>query len=309
MSELSDLHQNTSLNQPWLDDVPSFIRKVVPGAKSLRGPTIVHALYDANPDRRATLRYATDDAEHPEVVVKVNLFPLLAGSAEAHRLVSRCSPSNVPKVLAINEFGEGSMILFATFDGRPIDAASGPAALRELPKTLGQIQVACSIESANANGLETIKPGDILRKFDECLANIHTHFAAWEFDDGKIARAMGFAGAEVLSRLEPLRPKVARWIEVLEEPDIELSVEHGDCHAGNATCLADGTMLIFDWENSTRTHPFLSAEKLLTSGWAMDTDNSSGPWGYVRHFAESGRDEDSLSRRIRYAKQDVGSRV
>jgi hypothetical protein len=26
----------------------------------------------------------------------------------------------------------------------------------------------------------------------------------------------------------------------------------------------------------------LSAEKMLTSGWGLDTGNSGGPWGYVR---------------------------
>jgi len=235
-------------------------------------------LYDDGPDRRATLRFGTDDPAHPEVVVKVNLFPLLSGSAAAHRLVSRGSPSRVPRVIATDERGEGSMILLATFEGRAVEAGSLP----EMARTLGRIQIECAAESAGETGLETVTPAEIPRLFHECLANIEAHFAAWSGDEGKVAAAMGFPGAEVLDRLGGLRRRVDGWVEALEEPGIPLSIEHGDGHAGNGTCLADGRVLIFDWENASRSHPFLSAEKMLTSGWGLDTGKSGGPWGYVR---------------------------
>jgi hypothetical protein len=62
-----------------------------------------------------------------------------------------------------------------------------------------------------------------------------------------------------------------------------LSIDHGDCHSGNATLTADGSVLLFDWENACRSHPFFSMEKVLTAGWGLDTGNSGGPWGYVRN--------------------------
>lgn len=239
-------------------------------------------MYDDGPDQRATLRYGTDDPEHPEVVVEVNRYPLLYGSAAAHRLVSRCSPTKVPKVLAIDESGAGSLVLFAIFEGKSLDSFPSKEVLRELAMTLGTIQVECADAAANEPGLETIRPADLPRLFDECLANIEEHFDAWQSDEGKIEKAMGFPGHEVLDRLRPLKMDVERWVKALEEPAVPLSIDHGDCHSGNATRLDDGTILIFDWENACRSHPFFSMEKVLTAGWGLDTGNSGGPWGYVR---------------------------
>jgi hypothetical protein len=295
------------VDHPWLDAVPTFIREALPNVQSLRGPTNVYAMYDEGPDRRSTLRYVTDDPEHSEVVVKVNHYSFLSGSAAAHRLVSRCSPTKVPKVLAIDESGPGCLILFAIFEGRSLDSFPGTEPLQELARTLGKIQVACSVASADEPGLETILPADLPRLFDESMANIEEHFGAWQSDEGKIEKAMGFPGHEVLERLKPLRSNVERWVEVLEEPKVSLSIDHGDCHGGNSTVLNDGTVLIFDWENACRSHPFFSMEKVLTTGWGLDTGNSGGPWGYVRgtptqdevkraYLAEFGPTEPPLDR-------------
>ncbi len=269
-------------NRPWLDSVPDFIRRAIPSAKSVRGPTVVHALYDDSPDQRATLRYEVGDPNHREVVVKVNHFSFLSGSAAAHRLVHRCSPANVPEVITSEETGTGSMILLATFEGSPFDSASRPAPLRGMASTLARIQVDCTAESDSEAGLTTIEPADLPRMFEECFENIQAHYPVWQTDDGKLEKAMGFPAADVLNRLSNLRPNVGRWVQLLEESEIALSIEHGDCHSGNAILRSDGTVLIFDWENACISHPFLSAEKLLTSGWGMDTGNSGGPWGYIR---------------------------
>jgi hypothetical protein len=277
--QVTGTEENLLEDHPWLDTVPPFIQRALPNVKNLHGPAAVYAMYDDGPDQRATLRYGTDDPEHPEVVVKVNRYPLLSGSAAAHRLVSRCSPSKVPKVLAIDESGAGSLILFAIFEGKTLDSFPSKEVLRELAKTLGTIQVECAEVAANETGLETIRPADLPRLFDECLTNIEEHFDAWQSDEGKIEKAMGFPGHEVLNRLRPLKMDVERWVEALEEPEVALSIDHGDCHSGNATRLDDGTILIFDWENACRSHPFFSMEKVLTAGWGLDTGNSGGGRG------------------------------
>jgi hypothetical protein len=269
-------------NRPWLDSVTDFIRRAIPSAKSVHGPTVVHALYDDSPDQRATLRYVVDDPNHREVVVKVNHFPFLSGSAAAHRLVHRCSPTDVPEVIATEDIGTSSMILLATFEGSPLDSNTGPAHLRDMASTLGRIQVECTTESSAETGLATISPVDLPRLFDECFAKIQAHYPVWQTDDGKLEKAMGFPAAEVLNRLSNLRTNVDRWVQQLQEAGTALSIEHGDCHSGNAILRSDGSILIFDWENAGISHPFLSAEKLLTSGWGMDTGNSGGPWGYIR---------------------------
>ena len=104
----------------------------------------------------------------------------------------------------------------------------------------------------------------------------------WSDPRGELTRALGFSAREVLGRLESLQVKIANWVSAVEAVGVKPSIEHGDCHAGNAICREDGSILIFDWENACVSHPFLSAEKLLTSAWALDAGTSGGPWGYVR---------------------------
>ena len=266
-----------------LIDLPSFIKDSLPNVSAVTGPTAVYAKYDDGPDRRATMRFATDDPEHPEVIVKLNYFPFLTSSPSAHRLVYHCAPKHVPKVLAIGEVTDGSLILLAPFDGQPIANSNDPALLLELARTLGKIQVECTQESVNEFELPTIALADFRKLFNECVANIDSHLDAWRNDDGRLKQAMGFPGDTILAKMNSLSIHLEGWIDSVSEAAIELTVEHGDCHAGNAVQLRDGTILIFDWENACRSHPFISAEKLLTSGWARDSGITGGPWGYARN--------------------------
>ena len=281
----SSFEKETALEieHPFLDQVQEFIRRAFPKITFLSGPTEVYANYNDGPDRRATLSFSIDDPDHRKVVVKVNRFPLLKGSATAHRLVHRCAPLNVPRVLDVEDYGNGSIIILAMFEGQSVETISDPKILCDMAKTLARIQIDCAQESANTTGLDTISPTDLPDIFDQCLGQIEAHFDAWKNDDGKIARAMGFPSAEVLGQGELLRTKVGAWVQILDESGVDLSIEHGDCHAGNAVWLEDDSVLIFDWENACRSHPFLSAEKILTSGWGFDTVTSGGPWGYVRN--------------------------
>ncbi len=102
---------------------------------------------------------------------------------------------------------------------------------------------------------------------------------AWSDPRGELTRALGFPAREVLGRLESLQVKIANWVSAVEAVGVKPSIEHGDCHAGNAICREDGSILIFGWENACVSHPFQSAEKLLTSAWALDAGTSGGPWG------------------------------
>ena len=282
-NEAAETARNQVNDRRWLDGLPDFIRRSLPHVQTVTDPIAVYAMYDDGPDQRATLRYGTDNPEHPEVVVKVNRYSFLSGSPAAHRLVSRCSPAYVPWVIAAEVSPSGSLILLAIFEGRPLNGVAGMEPLLKMAKTLAKIQLDCAEAAAVATGLETVRTADLPRLFDECLANIEAHFAAWQGDDGKIEKAMGFPGCEVLNRLRPLRPKVDEWVTAVEAAAIPLSIDHGDCHSGNAALTADGSVLLFDWENACRSHPFFSMEKVLTAGWGLDTGNTGGPWGYVRN--------------------------
>ena len=113
------------------------------------------------------------------------------------------------------------------------------------------------------------------------LANIREKYeAVWRPDDGPLTKALGFPAAEVLVRLEPLQECIASWAGELALGPWPLSVDHGDLHAGNAVRLADGRVVIFDWENALVSCPFFSMDKLMVSAWNLD-DGTSGPWGFV----------------------------
>ncbi len=266
-----------------LSNVQAFVKRGLSNATFVSEPLEIYAQYNDGPDRRTTVRFATDDPKHLTVVVKLNQFPFLSGSPAAHRLVDACSPGRVPNILAIEEDAEGSLILFEVFDGTSIEKQNALTPVLEVATTLGKIQRGCSDESAKAKGLQAIELSDFTGLFQMCVANIGEHSHAWEADDGKLHRAMGCPGPEVLNKLHSFGKDMDNWVTALDESRIDLSIEHGDCHAGNAVKLIDGSILIFDWENACRTHPFLSAEKLLTSGWAFDSGTSGGPWGYVRN--------------------------
>lgn len=271
-----------------------FVRRALPLGTLVEGPVATYAAYDDGPDPRVTVRFVTDDREHPEVVVKLNLFPLLRNSPAAHGLVSRCSPDSVPRVLACESGEEGSLILLATFEGTTVEKLNDLAPLLEMARTLGRVQVECTQASRSTVGLQTLEPEDLIHAFRECVEGIESHFDAWTHNDGRLQRAMGFPGDQVLAKLDSLRPRLEVWVDMLTEADVDLSIEHGDAHAGNAVQRPDGSVLIFDWENACRSHPFFSAEKMLTSGWALDAGTSGGPWGYVRNTPS----QDAL--KIRY---------
>jgi len=176
----NDQVENPVVDHPWIAEVPDFIRRSLPLVQTVVGPTAVYAMYDDGPDQRATLRYGTDDPDHPEVVVKVNHYSFLSGSPAAHRLVSRCSPTHVPRVIATEVSSSGSRILLATFEGRPLNGAAEKEPLRKMARTLAKVQMDCAEEATVATGLETIQPADLPRLFDGSLANIEEHLAAWD---------------------------------------------------------------------------------------------------------------------------------
>ncbi len=270
------------LASPSLDEAIEFIRRSLGDVTHVSGPNEIFAQYTDVPDVRATVSFSTDSTRHPNVVLKVNRFPFLSATASAHACVASSAPDSVPEVLGSECSDVGSMILLKAFEGKVVGENSTVPSLLATAKTLAQIQIRCTESCLKVSGLQIVQTADLKAIFAECLANIEANLAAWIDEDGAIAEAMGFSGREVLDRLSPLVPRIETWIEAVEAVGVELSIDHGDCHAGNAVQLEDGRILIFDWENACQSHPFFSAEKLMTSAWGLDVGKAGGPWGYRR---------------------------
>jgi len=282
--------EHPTLSTQWehpalsLERAIGFVHACLPDAKVVQGPKSVFADYRQAPDLRFTVQFATDDPSAPNVVLKVNRFPLLSGSGKAHRLVSQCAPALTPELLGCEEGVDGVLLLHRFFQGRPVSDTKDIAYFRESAQTLAHIQQAVTNAIGDGYGLELTETETFPAIFANIINVIRAHYAdAWEPDTGgQISVAMGFPGIEVLDRLEAIESEVYEWSLALGASAISLSLDHGDCHTGNAVALPEGGVLIFDWENASVAHPYLSVEKLMTSACRLDAGIEGGPWGYVR---------------------------
>ena len=271
---------------PDADKAREWIASVLPGHSEIVGPTTIYAAYDLPPDVRVTARFqVTGQQAQPlfDVVFRANHFPLLASSARVHAFLARHCRGVVPEVLAWQEVGGGSYLLYRAFEGQVVEKTHSWDALIETARTLAQIQAAVAIapEQEKAD-LLCLPVEQIPTLFAEMLGNIRARYTTvWAADDGTLSQWMPFASSEVLVRLEPVQAQVEEWSQELVSGPWPVTIVHGDLHTGNAIVLPDGSVLIFDWDDAVLSHPFLSVERLLVGAWQMDTNGGPGPWGYA----------------------------
>ncbi len=80
---------------------------------------------------------------------------------------------------------------------------------------------------------------------------------------------------EEYGRLQALVPEFGRLCQELASYHVAESLNHGDFHDGNIF-YQDGRFLIFDWGDSTISHPFYSLRTTFVSlYWSLDIDEGS----------------------------------
>lgn len=273
------------LTKITLEELRQHILDALPNATKATGPVEIFAKYNDGPDQRMTASFETDDPDQPLVVAKICFFPLLVNTAIAHEVVSKSSRGFAPKVLANIALEGGSLLVLAAFDGKLVSSL-GRQPVLESARALARVQVSVSAAHKKSPGLKETKLSDFPGLLSDCLAAMRENEAAWTTDEkGKFKQALGFPAAKAIETLEAFTEMVPVWIKQLEAAKVPNSIEHGDCHADNAIRQANGNIMIFDWENATWSHPFFSAEMLMTSAWALDEGAEGGPWGYIRDTA------------------------
>jgi len=286
---------------PWLEDPPNlsevkaWISASLPDHPEVHGPTHVYTAYNTPPDVRVAARFWLVRTHQPEatehlgpghrddnVVFRANFLPHHARSAAVYALISRLCPEDVPSVLAWEPLHEGWFMICRPFEGEIVENLKSLDALQDTARTLARIQVIFSAASeAEKECLDRVGVTEVPGMFGTIIANIREKYeAVWRPDNGPLTKALGFPAAEVLVRLEPLQERIASWAGELESGRWLLSVDHGDLHAGNAVRLADGRVIIFDWENALVSCPFFLMDRLMVSAWNLD-NGSSGPWGFI----------------------------
>lgn len=95
------------------------------------------------------------------------------------------------------------------------------------------------------------------------------------------------------SRLEESIPEANLVCSVLENPLVPLSLEHGDFFWGNII-LEEGLPIIYDWSDSSLSHPFLSAAVFLSEAAELFSEEFADELleAYLGCWAEWGSEED-----------------
>lgn len=251
-------------------------------------PVALYAQYTDPPDQRLTARLAIRDGDGKarEVVYKENRLPLYSASARAHALVSRHCGGSVPHVIAWEEDGGTSRLLYQPFEGRSVGDSGDPVLLGDTARTVARIQnaVAPAVEAGGTEtaGIPRVEAEDIPSLFESVFAHIQAHAGVWERDEGgKLSEALGAPAAEVLDLLNAARGRVVRCAEEVAALKLPTTIDHGDLHGGNAFVQPDGSVLIHDWETAALGCPLFSLDKLLVAASNVDQGTGSrGPWGY-----------------------------
>ncbi|HEX6799852.1 MAG TPA: hypothetical protein VF116_19230 [Ktedonobacterales bacterium] len=256
-----------------------WIATSLPGNPPVVGPLIVHQAKEWG----ATASFATLDAQTTasgahsgrEVILKLSTLPLFAAAPRLAALLHAAAPDAMPEVIAWDQRDGLSLTLFQPFEGRPVSEVHALAPLLETARTLARIQVAmAALPPDETASLLRTPVAQIPRLFDTVLRDVYERqMAYWAGTDTGRAIARQFAlPPDLPARLEAVRPHIAAWAAELASGPWPETVDHVDLHGENAVLrtAADGSILIFDWEEAVLSAPFFSLDRLLNDARELD---------------------------------------
>ena len=225
-----------------------------------------------NPSRSAGAEADVLPAE--DVVFKASALPLVSSAPAVSRLLAARAPRHVPRQLAWTRRGTQTGTLFRPFAGRSIGSEPSRAGLEAIARTMARIQDRVATAAPESlSDLPRLPVGRLPALCDDLVADVRDHhLASWRADDGVIARRFGLPD-DPLGVLVRYRSRVRVWAEELQAGGWPDTVDHVDLQTGNAVRLADGAVLIYDWEEATVGCPFFSIDRLL--GDARDLDRGT----------------------------------
>jgi hypothetical protein len=166
-------------------------------------------------------------------------LPLFVNEAVVTKGLAQLYPENVPEPLAIDE--QRGWMLLPDF-GRPLDWGAPLAQRTEMLRAFARLQ----IDSAGHID-QLLALGCIDRRLERLAASIDALVESPE-----TAAAIG---AQQLSRLRSLGPRLKKMCGRLAEDAIPCALIHGDLHPNNVT-VRDGDFVFFDWTDACVGHPF-----------------------------------------------------
>ena len=192
--------------------------------------------------------------------------PSLAHEAPLTDWLADRHPELVPEVLAA-EPEQGWLILR---DGGvrlrdSLDRGTLLSVWNDLLPTYARLQESCMRETPELLAMGVP---------DRRLATLPGHVARWRADLEARSDQEGWLSQEELGRLTGLQPELIAVCEELESLGPAHTINHGDLHDGNVLWL-NRRFRIFDWGDSSLTHPFFSLRTTFVSienrlGWEED---------------------------------------
>ena len=242
--------------------VRAWIAEQGPGGSRVVGPIAVHR---SNAWGVTARFHVTNQRQTTEVVFKANFLPLSFTGAAVYQLLGRCSPGDVPELIASVEEPGRRWELFRVFEGAIVGTLGELDPLLDVARAFARIQAAVSEHRriGTTDGIPTTPVERLPAMFDELLIVVKRRLlTSWSGDGQAFANANGLP-IDVLDVLAEARPAVARWTGEAAAGGWPLTIHHVDLHSNNAVRLGNGQTLIFDWEEADIGFPFFALDKLM----------------------------------------------
>ncbi len=253
-------------------DVVTWISSVLDSSAEVVGPTTIY-------NEKLWGVTAAFGCDGQTVIFKGCKLPLFAERVHTEALLSQHAGDLVPDLLGTKRFDNGeTWTLHRTFVGPDVETTGNVENVLEMARTLACLQARVADLSTTETAKLVHTPiARIPEMLDHMVQRIDTTYLdAWHANDERWLKEFNLP-TNVLEQIEHFRPRILKWTEELMAGDWPLSLDHLDFNISNAAVLANGQILIFDWEEATMSCPFFSIDRLLQDADDFEDDAENVP--------------------------------
>ena len=204
-----------------------------------------------------------------------------AGARRALNKIAGTFTNSVPEMID-SDLAQG-FFLFRDFDGQPIEGWPNASIRKSILSAYGQIQEQAIDQTWLKQDLPNIRCADQFEAFMKFLDGGVDRPAAAPSLDGAVT-ASYFLGRKAAQQYRNMFSAVAPLFErFLQRGDaLPSTINHCDLRTKNVASRADGSLIIYDWDNAVCAPPGLSlhalfsgCERILAALWNLENHSSS----------------------------------
>jgi len=235
--ELSNWPRNLMEIRSVLD----WITNVLPGHPAVSGPSRIFQSNTWSVVAQFDASY-TKDVER--LVFKASHLSLFVHGPTVDSLLGRICPQNVPEIITYETWTDRAWCLYRPFSARVISSMADGGPMEGIARTFAEIQSLVSQQPPSKLAMIPHVALDQLPERFEVLRKESQDF-------------------ECPTALDNLPSLISKWTDEMVGMEWPDSIDHVDLHRDNAAQRDDGSVLIFDWEESVVGCPFFSIDRLL----------------------------------------------